>query len=42
MLMSEEVIELPVPQWVFGVGTLALLMALLALTLVLGKGRPHA
>jgi hypothetical protein len=42
MLMSEQVIELPVPAWVFGVTTLGLLLALLVVTLTLGKGRPHA
>ena len=42
MLMSEVVNELPVePIW-FGITALALLMALLAVTLVFGKGRPHA
>lgn len=42
MLMSEVVNELPVePIW-FGVGALALLLALLVITLVFGKGRPHA
>jgi hypothetical protein len=42
MLMSEVVNELPIePLW-FGVVALGLLMALLAITLVFGKGRPHA
>jgi hypothetical protein len=42
MLMSEVVNELPIePLW-FGVFALVLLMALLAITLVFGKGRPHA
>ena len=42
MLMSEVVNELPIePVW-FGVIALVLLMALLAITLVFGKGRPHA
>jgi hypothetical protein len=42
MLMSEVVNELAVePIW-FGVGAFVLLMALLAVTLVFGKGRPHA
>jgi hypothetical protein len=42
MLMSEVVNELPVEPWVFGVAAFGLLMALLAVTLVFGKGRPHA
>jgi hypothetical protein len=42
MLMSEVVNELPIPQWAFGVLALALLLALLVVTLTLGKGRPHA
>jgi hypothetical protein len=42
MLMSEAVIELPVPPWVFGATALVLFMLLLVLTLTLGKGRPHA
>jgi hypothetical protein len=42
MLMSEVVNELPIePIW-FGVVALVLLLALLAVTLVFGKGRPHA
>lgn len=42
MLMSEIVNELPIePLW-FGVIALVLLIALLAITLVFGKGRPHA
>ncbi len=42
MLMSEVVNELPIePVW-FGVIALGLLLALLAITLVFGKGRPHA
>lgn len=42
MLMSEVVNELPIePIW-FGVTALVLLLALLAVTLVFGKGRPHA
>jgi len=42
MLMSEVVNELPIdPVW-FGVLGLAVLLALLAVTLVFGKGRPHA
>ncbi len=42
MLMSEEVIELPVEPWVFGTVALVLLLALLVVTLIFGKGRPHA
>jgi hypothetical protein len=42
MLTSEVVNELPVePIW-FGVVALVLLMALLAVTLIFGKGRPHS
>ncbi len=42
MLMSEVVNELPFePIW-FGVAALVLLLALLVITLVFGKGRPHA
>jgi hypothetical protein len=42
MLTSEIVNELPVePVW-FGVVALALLMVLLAVTLIFGKGRPHS
>ncbi|MGA7689392.1 MAG: hypothetical protein WCA29_09200 [Jiangellales bacterium] len=42
MLMSEVVNELPFePLW-FGVTALVLLLALLVITLVFGKGRPHA
>ncbi len=42
MLTSEVVNELPIePIW-FGVGALVLLMVLLAVTLIFGKGRPHA
>jgi len=42
MLTSEVVNELPVdPIW-FGVVALVLLLALLVLTLVFGKGRPHS
>jgi hypothetical protein len=41
MLMSEEVIDLPVESWVFGATALGLLLALLVITLIFGKGRPH-
>ena len=42
MLMSEIVNELPIePIW-FGVTALTLLLALLVVTLIFGKGRPHA
>lgn len=42
MLMSEIVNELPLePVW-FGVAGFALLFVLLVITLVFGKGRPHA
>ena len=43
MLMSEEpVIDLLMPPWAFGAVALTLLLTLLVVTLVLGKGRPHA
>jgi len=42
VLMSEEpVIDLLMPPWAFGLIALGLLLALLVVTLVLGKGRPH-
>jgi hypothetical protein len=42
MLTSEVVNELPVePIW-FGITALVLLVVLLAVTLIFGKGRPHA
>jgi hypothetical protein len=34
--------ELPIPAWGFGVIAFVLLLALLILTLAIGKGRPHS
>jgi hypothetical protein len=34
--------ELPIPDWAFGVLAFILLLALLLLTLSIGKGRPHS
>ena len=34
--------ELPIPAWAFGVIAFGLLLALLLLTLSIGKGRPHS
>jgi hypothetical protein len=34
--------ELPIPAWGFGVIAFGLLLALLLLTLSIGKGRPHS
>jgi hypothetical protein len=42
LLEAESVRELPVPAWVFGIIAFALLLGLLALTLAIGKGRPHS
>ncbi len=42
LLEAEAVRELPIPAWAFGVIAFLLLMALLALTLAIGKGRPHS
>jgi hypothetical protein len=42
LLEAEAARELPIPAWGFGVIAFLLLMALLALTLAIGKGRPHS
>jgi hypothetical protein len=42
LLEAESLRELPIPAWAFGVIAFALLMGLLALTLAIGKGRPHS
>jgi hypothetical protein len=34
--------ELPAPPWVFGLIGFGLLMALLFITIAIGKGRPHS
>ena len=41
MLMSDVVNELSVEPVFYGAGALALLLTLLVITLVFGKGRPH-
>jgi len=38
----EHGVELPVPAWAFGATTLLIFFVLLALVLMMGKGRPHA
>lgn len=42
LLAAEAAEEGQVPAWVWGVGALAVLLTLLLLTLVFGKGRPHS
>jgi hypothetical protein len=42
VLEAEALRELPIPAWAFGVIAFVLLMVLLALTLAIGKGRPHS
>jgi hypothetical protein len=42
LLEAEALRELPIPAWAFGVIAFVLLMVLLALTLAIGKGRPHS
>jgi len=42
VLEAEALRELPIPAWAFGVIAFVLLMGLLALTLAIGKGRPHS
>ena len=42
LLEAEAARELPIPAWGFGVIAFLLLMALLALTWSIGKGRPHS
>jgi hypothetical protein len=37
-----ETAEENIPTWVVGAGALAILLVLLLITLVYGKGRPHA
>jgi len=41
MLMSDVVNELALEPVFYGAGALALLLTLLVITLVFGKGRPH-
>ena len=42
VLEAEALRELPIPAWAFGVIAFVLMMGLLALTLEIGKGRPHS
>jgi hypothetical protein len=39
---QEELRELPLPTWAFGLGAFLALLALLLMTLAFGKGRPHS
>lgn len=41
-LETEPVNELPIPPWGIGVITFVLLGVLMVVTLMIGKGRPHA
>ena len=41
-LLEAEGPELPMPSWAFGVLAFGLLLALLLITLSIGKGRPHS
>ena len=34
--------QLPVPPWAIGLGAFVLLLVLLMITLLFGKGRPHS
>jgi hypothetical protein len=40
--LSEAAGESHTPGWVYGVFTGVILLALLAITLIFGKGRPHS
>jgi hypothetical protein len=42
VLEAEALRELPIPAWAFGLIAFVLLIGLLALTLAIGKGRPHS
>jgi TRAP-type C4-dicarboxylate transport system permease small subunit len=42
LLQTEGGHELPAPDWAFGVIAFALLVAMLMITLAIGKGRPHS
>jgi hypothetical protein len=42
LLETEIVRELPAPAWVFGLIAFVILMALLFITMAIGKGRPHS
>lgn len=39
---AEALNELPIPAWGFGVVGFLLLLAMLMITLAIGKGRPHS
>lgn len=39
---AEAGTELPVPAWVYGASTLAVLLLMLIMVFVFGRGRPHA
>jgi len=41
-LLEAEVRELPAPPWVFGLIAFGILIALLLITLAIGKGRAHS
>lgn len=41
-LEAEHVNELPIPAWGYGVLSFVLLGVLMVITLMIGKGRPHA
>ena len=42
LLETEVARELPAPAWVFGLIAFVILMALLFITMAIGKGRPHS
>ncbi len=42
LLETEVTRELPIPAWGFGLIAFGLLLALLLVTLSIGKGRPHS
>jgi hypothetical protein len=42
LLQTEESRDLPIPDWAFGVLAFLFLLALLLITLAIGKGRPHS
>jgi len=42
LLQTELERKLPIPAWGFGVLAFVLLLALLLVTLSIGKGRPHS
>ncbi len=42
LLETEAGAELPIPAWGFGLLAFGLLIALLLITLSIGKGRPHS